>query len=374
MRILVFHNILFAQYKSIYFEHINEELKKKNGSLLVIQSSFSEKSRINHFNIETLEKSINYPYKVLSKKPLEEISNFTILLNWLKYIYTFKPTIVNFTGYNSWTILITLIICRLLKIKTIITNESIIKPNRTNNFIKKKLTDLIKKCILNLSDYFYTFGINANNLLFNYGVSKSQIISFGNTFQKKLWMIQERKNPINDTYKILFVGRLIEEKNLFNSIKIMAEVNKITPIQFDIYGDGPLENDLKKLVKEKHLDFISFQSAVKWENLQTIYSNYSYLLLLSNSETWGMVANEAQHYKLNVICSSNCGCANDLIINNYNGLVLNTTEEKDFPYKIASYLKSSLDSNKFIERNNLIFDESYSIKSFINNLYKIHGK
>lgn len=374
MRLLVFHNILFAQYKSIYFERINEELKKNNGSLLVVQSSFSEKSRINHFNKETLEKSIHYPYKVLSKKPLEEISSFTILLNWLKNIYSFKPTIVNFTGYNSWTILITLIICRFLKIKTIITNESIIKSNGTNNFIKKYITDLIKKCILNLSDYFYTFGINANNLLFNYGVNKSQIISFGNTFQKKLWMIQERKNPINDKYKILFVGRLIEEKNLFNSIKIMAEVNKITSIQFDIYGDGPLENDLKKLVKEKHLDFISFQSAVKWENLQTIYSNYSYLLLLSNSETWGMVANEAQHYKLKVICSSNCGCANDLIINNYNGLVLNTMEEKEFPNKIASYLKSSVDSNKFIERNNLIFDESYSIKSFIKNLYKIHGK
>ncbi|MEY2792739.1 MAG: putative glycosyltransferase, partial [Bacteroidota bacterium] len=171
---------------------------------------------------------------------------------------------------------------------------------------------------------------------------------------------------------LLFIGRLIEEKNLFNTLTLLAKVNDIVPIKFDIYGDGPQENALQNFVKKNKIDFVEFKSKIKWEDISKIYPNYSHLILLSSSETWGMVANEAQFFNLNVICSSNCGCANDLIINNYNGLVINQMDNQLTPNSIANYLLKQKESSIFTKNNNLIFDESYTIRKFIKKLYLVN--
>lgn len=373
MRLLVFHNILFAQYKSIYFENINNDITKNNGAFLVIQTSYSERSRINHFNKESLINSINYPFKLISKKPLEEVSSILIFFNWLYYVIKFKPSIINFTGYNSFLIFLFLIICKLFGIKTIITNESVIKNLPTDKNINLKFKKYIKKYILSLADYFYTFGINANNLLFDLDIEKQKILTFGNTFDKSKFIKVDEVNLKKSTkINLLFIGRLIEEKNLFNTLTLLAKVNDIVPIKFDIYGDGPQENALQNFVKKNKIDFVEFKSKIKWEDISKIYPNYSHLILLSSSETWGMVANEAQFFNLNVICSSNCGCANDLIINNYNGLVINQMDNQLTPNSIANYLLKQKESSIFTKNNNLIFDESYTIRKFIKKLYLVN--
>ncbi len=373
MRLLVFHNILFAQYKSIYFENINNDITKNNGAFLVIQTSYSERSRINHFNKESLINSINYPFKLISKKPLEEVSSILIFFNWLYYVIKFKPSIINFTGYNSFLIFLFLIFCKLFGIKTIITNESVIKNLPTDKNINLKFKKYIKKYILSLADYFYTFGINANNLLFDLDIEKQKILTFGNTFDKSKFIKVDEVNLKKSTkINLLFIGRLIEEKNLFNTLTLLAKVNDIVPIKFDIYGDGPQENALQNFVKKNKIDFVEFKSKIKWEDISKIYPNYSHLILLSSSETWGMVANEAQFFNLNVICSSNCGCANDLIINNYNGLVINQMDNQLTPNSIANYLLKQKESSIFTKNNNLIFDESYTIRKFIKKLYLVN--
>lgn len=376
MRLLVFHNILFAHYKSVYFEKIYHEIKNKNGDFLVIQTSIAEKSRLNHFNKNELLDSIKYPFKLISTKPLEEISSLKVLFYQFFYLISFKPTIVNFTGYNSWTIYLLLLYCKILKIKSIVTNESVI-----NNSIRHSLSDnfkfFIKKMILKLPDYFYTFGINANNLLFDLGVNKNRILNFGNTFDKSNFKVDYRTIPHSrsnsEKLKLLFIGRFIPEKNLFNTIEILSAVNQTIPIEFHIYGNGPLGEELAKFILLNNYQFASIHPAVKWSHISSIYPNYDTLILLSNSETWGMVANEATYIGLNVICSNNCGCANDLIINHYNGLVINEANHSDISKQIVAYLKKLNKNESFIKRNNLIFDDSFAITTFIEKIYSIHA-
>ncbi len=372
MRLLIFHNILFAQYKSIYFEKIYNELKKNNHDFLVIQSSFSEKSRINHFNKDQLLKKIRYPFKLISQKPIDEINQIQILYHWIKAIIKFKPTVINFTGYNSFSIIFLLIICKFLRIKTIVTNESVLKGNQKQRTLKFKFNQFIKKFTLKIPDYFYTFGINANNLLFEFNVDKKKIINFGNTFDKNSFSSSFSIENNNQKTKLLFVGRLIEEKNLELTIKTLAKVNDLIPIQFDIYGDGPIEASLLKLINDNQYSFVQLKSKIIWEDLDKIYPQYSNLILFSKSEPWGMVANEAQHFNLNIICTSNCGCANDLVINNYNGLIIDSLDSNQTPNSIANYLLNQKDSSIFTSKNNKIFDESYAIERFIKKLYSLN--
>lgn len=374
MKLLVFHNILFAQYKSIYFEKLYNDIVENNkGDFLVIQTAWSEKARMNHFDKETLLKNIKYPYFLISKtKPLEEISSVRIFIQSIFHIFTFKPSIVNFTGYNSWPIFFLLLICKMLGIKTIITNESVIKNSVKTSNIIDTINKLIKKIIVSQSDYFYTFGINANNLLFDLNVPKNRILNFGNTFSKNKLGVGNTKNKLEgDTLKFLFIGRLSDEKNLFQSIYMLSLINQKYPLIFDIYGDGNLSNELSTYCKINHYNFVNFKPPIKWENIYQIYPIYDYLLLLSKIEPWGMVANEALHFNVKVICSLNCGCANDLVINEKNGLILDLENEKESIIKLETYLNLKNKTDHFIDRNNLIFDETYTIKKFIEKINTI---
>jgi len=376
MRLLVFHNILFAQYKSIYFENLyNDIIENKKGDLLIIQTAWSEKARMNHFDKETILKSIKYPFFLISKeKPLEEISSLRIFIQSIFYIFSFKPSIVNFTGYNSWSIFFLLIICKTLRIKTIITNESVIKNIFQASNIKDSINKLIKRFVLSQSDYFYTFGINANNLLFDLNIPKSKILNFGNTFSKKLINSYHKREDVivSSKLKFLYIGRLSNEKNLFQSIHILSLINKKHPLEFDIFGDGILLNELSEYCKSNNFTFVSIKSPIKWENIDKIYPSYNYLILLSKIEPWGMVANEALHFNVKVICSSNCGCSNDLVIDQKNGLIIDIYNEEQSLEKLEKYLNLNITSNLFTSRNNLIFDESYAIKKFIEKIYLIH--
>lgn len=374
MKLLIFHNILFAQYKSIYFEALAADLKNNNGELLVVQTAYAEKSRLNHFNIDELEKSIKYPYKLISKAPLEQVNSFKSLFYWIFTILTYKPDIVNFTGYNSFNIYITLLICRILGIKTIITSESVIKNLQPNFSLKTQLLRFIKKSITKKADYFYTFGMNANQLLFDLDIPKDKIINFGNTFDKKRLSITENRSlPTNKIPKLLFVGRLIEEKNLFETIDTLSKVHELSPIEFTLVGDGPLETQLKHYCKLNKFDFVSFKEPIKWSEIGDLYPQFDYLILFSKSETWGMVANEAQFYNLQVLCTANCGCANDLVINKFNGLVIKDLLSPLTPTEISNYITNPRDSFNFIQKNNMIFDESYAIKNFNKRLFELHG-
>lgn len=71
-------------------------------------------------------------------------------------------------------------------------------------------------------------------------------------------------NPVNikgivdekkyDKNLVLYAGRFSEQKNVETIINAAEIVSKQYPsIKFELYGDGPLKDNLKKLVEDKHL-------------------------------------------------------------------------------------------------------------------------
>jgi hypothetical protein len=87
MKILILHNQLWSQYKSILFENINNLCHKNGDELLVLQTSISENSRKDLIDFDINNFNYNYKFILLNNKYLESTNSINTTFNWLKYIF-----------------------------------------------------------------------------------------------------------------------------------------------------------------------------------------------------------------------------------------------------------------------------------------------
>lgn len=151
-------------------------------------------------------------------------------------------------------------------------------------------------------------------------------------------IIYKKENVFN---RIVFIGRLSNEKNLNNVIEV---VNGFPWLQFDIYGIGPQESELKNIAKGN----VNFNGVLDNESLENVFSTADYLILPSKKEPWGLVCEEANYFSTPVIMSSRCGSA-DIIRKCDGNVVLHADvfkeELKDF---LKSYHVNIVDGEAFI--------------------------
>jgi len=343
MKILILHNQLWSQYKSIIFENINNLCQKNGDELLVLQTSISEISRKDLIDFDINNFNYNYKFILLNNKYLESTNSIYTTFKWLKYIFIYKPDVINLTGYSELGTIFVLLVTKLLNIKTIITNESVYQKHSTDFnmlfYIKKKYKNLL----FSLTDYFFSYGINSNDFLFRHNVHKSKILSFLNSFDSERLKGLSKINYKNEDQYFLFVGRISNEKNIDFLLQLAIKFKEAnSDILIKIIGSGPELDRLNSEIRILNLSNILFVGSVNWENLGEYYSKSLGLILPSFFEPWGMVANEAFFYNTPVICSKFCGCASDLVINNFNGLVLEdyslSCPNNDFTFFIDHFL------------------------------------
>ena len=381
MKILILHNQLWTQYKSVVFQGIHDSFVNTGDELLVLQTSISEKSRLNIIDFDLANFEYSYPFKLLNKCSLEDSSAVRTTYYWLKYMFIFKPDVINLTGYSDAGTIFVILMAKVLGIKTIMTNESIYSHRLHAKSLKQYVVDWYKSIILRNTDGFLSYGIKSNDYLYRFGISKHRIYSFLNAFDRSKFNSNEVEKTIstpNDNY-LLFVGRLSEEKNLESLLELGR---KFKTDGFDctikIVGDGPEFNQLYQSITTEELPIV-LEGAKNWNQLHTIYKTALAFILPSLNETWGMVANEALEMGIPVICSDVCGCADDLVINDFNGLVLTdfnfTNSANDSTYdKIKDYLSRIMDEGKGTvanQRVSSIYEEKRLINEFIHAFHQI---
>ena len=373
MKILILHNQLWSQYKSIVFEKINNFCINNGDELLVLQTSICENSRKDLIDFDV--NSFNYRYKfiLLNNTYLESTNSFVTTIKWIKHVFQYKPDLINLTGYSEPGSIVILILCKIFKIKTVITNETVFDKQSESFgslFWVKKFYKII---LFNLTDYFFSYGINSNDFLFRHKVNKRKILSFLNSFDSERLNILSVNNIVNDPY-FLFVGRIAFVKNIEFLIQLAIKLKNInSDIRIKIIGTGPDYEGLKLKISDLGLINVLLIGSIKWDNLGDYYSNSLGLILPSFFEPWGMVANEAFFYNVPVICSKYCGCAGDLVINEFNGIVLRDYTLSLSNYDFSNFIKHYLDvkdtfisniklTNHIFEPNRLSSDLYLSIK------------
>lgn len=374
MRVLVLHNQLWTQYKSVVFQGIYERFKKSGDEILVLQTSICEKSRLNILDFNPANFKYTYPYILLNHKSLEDSNPFRTTFLWIYYIIKFKPDVINLTGYSEIGTIFVLIYAKIFNIKTLMTNESIHSNRLHRPSISKRIIKSFKNLIIQHTDGFLSYGIKSNDYLFRFKISKRRILSFLNSFDRSKFHSDNSQIIKSTLPYILFVGRLSEEKNLTSLIELARMfVKDNLNFRIKIIGEGDEYNNLSSLISKENLP-IDLEGAKNWNQLDTIYKSSIAFILPSLNETWGMVANEALEMGIPVICSSACGCADDLVINEVNGLVLsdfnfNNHSNVQTYNRLKTYLLENSKTSKAKEILNRkiasIYDETKLIDEFI---------
>lgn len=128
--------------------------------------------------------------------------------------------------------------------------------------------------------------------------------------------------PSERSFDVLFVGRLIPEKNV--DILMQAVPAGMT---VGIVGDGPEEKKLTALSRELNVS-ATFISSLRYEELIGVIKAANALVLPSNREGFGIVALEALACGTPVITSSaKNNAAQDLVDHGVNGFVVDPVPE-----------------------------------------------
>jgi glycosyltransferase involved in cell wall biosynthesis len=200
------------------------------------------------------------------------------------------------------------------KKKNAVVVESSIFDSQTSG-----LKGLFKKIYLSRISKSYASGTSQKQLLHALRFKGSIVITRGVgifNFNK-----QPTYCPKEEIKNFIFVGRLSSEKNLEFLIQTF---NKLPEYNLNIVGYGPLESKLKKIAFPN----VKFHGAIDNTLLQSFYNENDALILPSISEVWGLVVEEALNNGLPVIVSDKVGCAGEILIPEYNGIIFSLSEDQ----------------------------------------------
>ena len=138
---------------------------------------------------------------------------------------------------------------------------------------------------------------------------------------------------------LMFAGKLIKLKrvqDLLVASKICEEKGVRTHVL--IAGSGPLEDELRAVAAQLGVraHFMGFQNQSR---IPAVYAASSVLVLPSDSESWGLVANEALAARKPVVLSSAVGAAPDLAEDGRAGRVFRVGDCQHLAEMIMDVLK-----------------------------------
>ena len=167
--------------------------------------------------------------------------------------------------------------------------------------VKLKHCDFIVAVCKSMASYFQTFNKERIRLL-HCGVD----IDF----------FQPRKRSYHERKKLLFVGRLVEQKGVQYALRALSDLPQSMRPTLDIIGDGPLENDLIELINVLALtDNVRLLGSRSSSEIALLAGDYDALIApfcvssKGEKDTGPLVLKEAMAMGLPVITCDVMGCS-----------------------------------------------------------------
>lgn len=247
--------------------------------------------------------------------------------------------------------------------------------------LKKSAVINLTRLLLNSFDGVIAPTLKTEKALISYGVNKDiYIIPTGinlDRFQRD-FTLDERKEMrlrfgIDENDKVMvYVGRVAEEKNIFEIVDLFPEIEKsIESVKFLIVGGGPYLKILKEHIKQNGLSKqVIFTGMVKPDETYKYYKIGDVFVTASRSETQGLTYLEALSSGCPVVCRFD-KCIEGVIKNGRNGFAYKDSEE------FSEYITDILLNNNF--RRNLSEEAArnahmYSSEEFAHNVLNVYSK
>ncbi|SHF98670.1 Glycosyltransferase involved in cell wall bisynthesis [Arenibacter palladensis] len=369
-KVLIFHKGL-APYRIDFFNEVNNTF---NAKFYFDHKSHADNS-FSHFSENYLNSKCNFTINYLERGFEFGGRSFRFGLGFI--LKKEKPEIVICNEYCPVTIIVFLYYVFFKKKFRLYT----ISDDSLDNCIKRKgLRSIVRNIVSKNIDgiifpskkvcHWY-----ANNISQKPKTLELPIIHKDSVFREDLAKSLDiaRKNiglyNIENKKVILYVGRLVELKNLSVLINVFSKLNDpITALV--IVGDGPLMNNLQELVRAVNISQqVYFTYSKEGYELLSWYAIAKLFVLPSTFEQFGAVVNEALLSGCNVLCSDRAG-ASSLITEN-NGLLFDPYNEEELHGKIKNMLsreEATINGIITLRENKMPFTFDEKIKALFANL------
>lgn len=277
------------------------------------------------------------------------VINFSII----KELIRSPKSLVIVNGWSNFSYILTFIVGRLVGHKMAIRCEApLFKEKKANNFKyylrRFFLKDILFKYLIDI--YFYV-GSQNRKFYEYYKIEKEKLIytpySVNNEHFQKLNQVFDKEKLRNqfgykmEDFIILFTGKFYEIKRPLDLLNAFLNLN-LPNKKLVFVGDGKLRNQMDEFILNNSLENVNLTGFVNQTEIPKYYKMADILVLCSESETWGLSINEAMNFELPIVVYDSVGCAEDLVINNLNGIVVkkgNLTMLEDSILKFSENLE-----------------------------------
>lgn len=200
------------------------------------------------------------------------------------------------------------------------------------------------------------------------GKQKSKNIIIPNGCDTEVFLPSNK--PKNDIFTILFVGRLVDQKDPFTFLKAIEMLKSNTKFQIIILGDGPLKQSMQQFVHEKGLkNKISFKGWVDKKMMIEHYQSAHVIVSTSADEAMSIAALEALSTGIYVISTPVSGNT-DVIKSGKNGDFIAFKNSKQLALKLGNCIDNTSQctvNSEFLSQ----FREKYDWGNVVNELIKV---
>jgi glycosyltransferase involved in cell wall biosynthesis len=305
-------------YRKDFFIRLDDELRKTGIEMTVLHGTRFLKKEIN--------KDTNPQYRALPVKTSEFSLAGYRMVWWtgiIRKIHRLMPdeVIILFSPGNMKLWLLQFY-CYLFRIRVGIWSCGFTRDEVKG--IKRKFRASILNFFLYRADFHICYGTAYCDTLLGMGIASSKVFVAQNTLNVENILgldLSQRAATRTETFKFLFVGTLISEKNLDLAIKAVARlVNDGFNLVLNIVGQGSIIEDLRALVIDKKMESHIFVTGPRYGNEVTSYFIDADIFIMPG--TGGLAINEAMAYGLPVLSTTGDSTVTDLLVEGENGYYL----------------------------------------------------
>ncbi len=366
MKILQLHN----QYKFLGGEDVVLKIEKNlliNKGHSVDQIVRKNTDEIKNFfdNLNVL-KNLHYSHKSIKilKNKIDK-NNLPDIVHVHNLFPLWTYSIFNFFKEYNIPIVMTLHNYRIIwDYFGILDNKSIdyghFKNSKIKTFIISKLISRKKK-LLDHVDRFIVFSEFNKNEFIKFGLSSKKIIVRPNYIVDKKFQIKK----FIEKDDAIFASRISKEKGIITLIKAWKDIK----IKINIYGNGPLLNELRKNNSKSEIIFHGYLDQISLEKKML---NSKLLVFPSEVfETFGMTIIEA-FMTGTLVIASNSEPIRSIIKNNYNGILFEKGNYKDLREKVNWALNNPAECDLMVNNALNDFKNKYTDEKNYESLFSIY--
>ncbi|WP_111308743.1 glycosyltransferase family 4 protein [Confluentibacter sediminis] len=303
-------------------------------------------------NNKNIEEQIRYnnKVKIVYLRVRQLIAQQGVFINLFKFLKSNNYTVIQVSEDSSIQSVIVGVWCKLNNVPMVLWQGMYQEYNETRHKLIQRVYDILFLPILRKCT---SAVICKTKFAEDYIVKKR----FKNTFvipvgfdSNKLHsnLNQKRPDSLNsiDTTKdiILFVGRLIDDKNPFFILDLAAHYSNNSDVQFVIVGKGKYEELVKKRIAEISKDII-YIPQLEQKELGYLYNVSKLFLMPSTVEIYGMVYIECMSFGLPVISLYNAG-ANSILRSGRDSYVMEQLDLSKWIEKIDFLISNKVEYEK----------------------------